>query len=55
MTEGEGRPVEYLDLADFSLIAEAVLGVAAQTLAHNQRSIAAAESALAAPRAGFGG
>jgi death-on-curing protein len=47
-------PVRYLDLADFLLIAEAVLGTDAETLAHATR-IELAESALAAPAASFGG
>jgi death on curing protein len=46
--------VRYLDLADFLLIAEAVLGVGAEELAYATR-IDLAESALASPSAGFGG
>ena len=45
---------EYLDLADFLLIAEAVTGVPAETLARVAR-LELAESALAAPQASFGG
>jgi death on curing protein len=44
----------YLDLADYLLIAEAVLGVPAELIADFNR-IGLAESALAAPQAGFGG
>ena len=45
---------EFLDLADFLLIAEAFMGISAETLARVSR-IDLAESALAAPRASFGG
>jgi death-on-curing protein len=45
----------YLELADFLLIAEAVLGIPAEALARSDRVIALAESALAAPAASFGG
>lgn len=45
---------EYLDLADYLLIAEAVLGLPAETIAR-WPGIALAESALAAPAMGFGG
>jgi len=44
----------YLDLADYLLIAERVLGVPAELIANFNR-IGLAESALAAPEAGFGG
>ena len=44
----------YLDLADYLLVAERVLGLPARFIAHFER-IGLAESALAAPRAGFGG
>jgi death-on-curing protein len=44
----------YLDLADYLLIAEAVLGVPAALIADFNR-IGLADSALAAARAGFGG
>lgn len=44
----------YLDLADYLLIAEAVLGIPAEIVSNFNR-IGLAESALAAPRAGFGG
>ena len=44
--------VEYLDLADYLLIAEAVLGVAAEEIAR-WPGIGLAESALHAPAAGF--
>jgi death on curing protein len=46
--------IEYLELADYLLIAEAVLGVRAETIARFDR-IGLAESALAAPQASFGG
>lgn len=45
---------EYLDLADYLLIAEAVTGIEAGVLAKAAR-LELAESALAAPRAEFGG
>jgi death on curing protein len=44
---------EYLGLADYLLIAEAVVGVPAEEIAHWPR-IPLAESALHAPAAGFG-
>ncbi len=44
----------YLDLADYLLIAEAVLGVPAETIAR-WPGIGLAESALNAPAMGFGG
>lgn len=44
----------YLDLADYLLIAEAVLGVPAETIAR-WPGIGLAESALSAPGMGFGG
>lgn len=44
----------YVDLADYLLIAEAVLGVPAELIADFNR-IGLADSALAAPQAGFGG
>lgn len=45
---------EYLELADYLLIAERVLGLPAEAIANFDR-IGLAESALAAPQAGFGG
>lgn len=45
---------EYLDLADYLLIAEAVLGVPAESIAR-WPGIGLAESALHAPAAAFGG
>jgi death-on-curing protein len=45
----------YLELADFLLIAESVLGVPAETLARSDRVVALADSALAAPAASFAG
>ena len=44
----------YLELADYLLIAEAILGLPAEFIADFNR-IRLADSALAAPRAGFGG
>jgi death-on-curing protein len=46
--------IRYLKLADFLLIAEAVLDVPAEAIARFNR-IGLADSALAAPQAGFGG
>lgn len=46
-------PVRYLDLADYLLVAEAIVGVAAEDIARFG-GIALAESALHAPAAGFG-
>jgi death-on-curing protein len=46
--------IAYLGLADYLLIAEAVLGVPAESVAHFDR-IELAASALAAPQAGFAG
>jgi death on curing protein len=45
---------EYLDLADYLLIAEAVLGVSAEEIAR-WPGVGLAESALHAPAAGFAG
>jgi death-on-curing protein len=45
---------EYLDLADYLLIAEEVLGVPAETIA-DWPGVGLAESALSAPAMGFGG
>ncbi len=47
-------PIEYLELGDFLLIAEAVLGIRASVLAQLDR-IGLAQSALAAPAASFAG
>lgn len=44
----------YLELADYLLIAESLLGLPAETIANFDR-IGLAESSLAAPQAGFGG
>jgi hypothetical protein len=44
----------YLELPDYLLIAERVLGLPAEVIANFQR-IELAASALAAPKAGFGG
>jgi death-on-curing protein len=46
--------VEYLGLADFLLIAEAVLGVRAEVLYHSA-DLNLADSALHAPAASYGG
>ena len=45
---------EYLDLADYLLIAEAVIGVPAETIA-GWPGVGLADSALHAPAMGFGG
>jgi death-on-curing protein len=45
----------YLELADFLMIAEAVLRVPAESLARSDRVVALADSALAAPAASFAG
>jgi hypothetical protein len=47
--------VEYLELGDFLVIAEAVLEIPAETLLRFQRVVPLAESALQALQAGFGG
>jgi death on curing protein len=46
--------ISYLELADYLLIAEAVIGVRAEVIANFDR-IGLAASALASPQAGFGG
>jgi death on curing protein len=46
--------LNYLEFADYLVIAEAVTGVPAEVLARLER-IGLAESALLAPTAGFGG
>jgi hypothetical protein len=46
--------IAYLELADYLIIAERVLGLPAEVIANFNR-IGLAESALAAPQAGFGG
>jgi death-on-curing protein len=46
--------IVYLELADYLLIAEQVLGLPAEAIANFNR-IGLAASALAAPQAGFGG
>jgi death on curing protein len=45
---------EYLDLADYLLIAETVLGIPAERVA-GWPGVGSAESALNAPAAGYGG
>ncbi len=45
--------VDYLDLADFLLIAEAVTGVSADVLASMPRVVGLASSALAVPQSGW--
>lgn len=47
--------VDFLDLADFLLIAEAITGVSAQLLSQSDHVVSRAESALNAPRASFAG
>lgn len=46
--------IEYLDLADYLLIAEQVLGIRAESIARFDR-IGLASSALAAPQSSFAG
>lgn len=46
--------IAYLDLADYLLIAERVLGLPAEVIANFNR-IGLAEAALAAPEASFAG
>ena len=46
---------QYLDFADFLLIAEAAIGIPAEALGRSERVVSQAESALHVPRAGFGG
>jgi hypothetical protein len=48
-------PFEYVDLAEYLLIAGAVLGLPAERLAEMPRVVGLASSALAVPRAGWGG
>jgi death-on-curing protein len=50
----DGIPVERIDLAEFLLIAEFHCGVDAHQLARMPRVVQLAESALAAPFAGYG-
>jgi death on curing protein len=52
--EGESDNVRRLELADFLLIAEAVLGIRAKKIAE-ESSLHLADSALHAPMASFGG
>lgn len=47
-------PTRYLELGDYLIVAEAILGIAAETLARLPR-LDLADSALNAPAAGFGG
>lgn len=47
--------MRHIELADFLLIAELHTGVDARLLARMERVVALGESALAAPRASFGG
>lgn len=55
MTGGlTGRSVHYMDLADFLAIAQGVTGTSAHELSYNTRTVSGAESALAAPRGGYG-
>ena len=46
---------QYLDLADYLLIAEAVLGLTAERLAEMPRVVNLASSALAVPSSGWSG
>lgn len=46
--------MEYLELGDFFVIAETILGIPAEKLLHFDRIVPLAGSALNAPRAGFG-
>lgn len=46
---------EYLELADYLLIAEAVTGIPAEALARSNRVVSLADSALHAPQAAYGG
>jgi death-on-curing protein len=56
VTSGEGiGPLRYVVLADYLLIAEALIGTAAEDLARMERLVSQAESALGAPQAAFGG
>ena len=48
-------PLEYLELEDYLLIAEAVLGVPAERLAEMPHLVHLADSALAVPKSGWGG
>jgi death on curing protein len=48
-------PIQYLELADYLLIVEAVLNVPAEQLAEMPHLVHLAESALAVPRSGWGG
>ncbi len=48
-------PWEYLDLADYLLIAEAVTGIQAEILADMPRVVDLASSALAVPSSGWQG
>ena len=47
--------VDYLEIADFLLIAEAVTGVSADDLARSERTVHLAGSALAAPAGAYAG
>ena len=47
--------VDYLEIADFLLIAEAVTGVSAEDLSRSERTVHLAGSALAAPAAAYAG
>jgi len=47
-------PTRYLELGDYLIVAEATLGISAETLARLPR-LDLADSALNAPAAGFGG
>ena len=44
----------YLDVGDFLLIAEAVIGIRAEVLGRSERVVSQADSALHVPASGFG-
>lgn len=48
-------PLEYIELEDYLLIAEAVLGVPAERLAEMPHLVHLADSALAVPKSEWGG
>ena len=48
-------PVQYLEIGDYLLIAEAVTGIKAEVLAEMPRVVDLASSALAVPASGWGG
>ena len=48
-------PVQYLEIGDYLLIAEAVTGMKAEVLPEMPRVVDLASSALAVPASGWGG